>query len=264
MAERTPGLERLDLEAPREEGGEGGAPRHVAIIMDGNHRWAKRRRMPGAAGHRAGARNVRPVAEACADRGVTCLTLFAFSTENWQRPRQEVNLLMDLMRNVMENDLDELHRREVRLQIIGDRSRFPSDLQMEMNRAEAMTRDNSRMALNVAVNFGGRWDIAQAARALGIPQYRIIFGHILPNAIAPVLVTATFGVASAILIESSLSFLGIGDLSVPSWGETLNTGRLEQKLWLILAPGTAIFVVVSVFNLVGEGLRDALDPKLRA
>ena len=73
-----------------------------------------------------------------------------------------------------------------------------------------------------------------------------------------------FGVASAILIESSLSFLGIGDLSVPSWGETLNTGRLEQKLWLILAPGTAIFLVVSVFNLVGEGLRDALDPKLRA
>jgi peptide/nickel transport system permease protein len=107
-------------------------------------------------------------------------------------------------------------------------------------------------------------DYVQAARALGIPQHRIIFGHILPNAIAPVLVSATFGVASAILIESSLSFLGIGDLSVPSWGETLNTGRLEQKLWLILAPGTAIFLVVSVFNLVGEGLRDALDPKLRA
>lgn len=166
MAERTPSLETLEAQAPLEGGVEAGSPRHVAIIMDGNHRWAKRRRMPGAAGHRAGARNVRPVAEACADRGVTCLTLFAFSTENWQRPRQEVNLLMDLMRNVMDNDLDELHRREVRLQIIGDRSRFPSDLQMQMNRAEAMTRDNARMALNVAVNFGGRWDIAQAARAL--------------------------------------------------------------------------------------------------
>jgi len=107
-------------------------------------------------------------------------------------------------------------------------------------------------------------DYAQAARALGIPRHRIIFGHLLPNAISPVLVTATFGVASAILIESSLSFLGIGDITVPSWGETLNTGRLEQKLWLILAPGAAIFAVVSVFNLVGEGLRDALDPKLRA
>ena len=106
-------------------------------------------------------------------------------------------------------------------------------------------------------------EYAQAALALGIRKGRIIFRHILPNAIAPVLVSATFGVASAILIESSLSFLGIGDLSVASWGETLNTGRVEQKLWLILAPGFAIFFVVTVFNLVGEGLRDALDPKLR-
>ena len=106
-------------------------------------------------------------------------------------------------------------------------------------------------------------DYAQAALALGIPRRRIIFGHILPNAIAPVLVTATFGVASAILTESALAFLGIGDPSAPSWGETLNSGRVEEKLWLILAPGFAIFFVVSVFNLVGEGLRDALDPKLR-
>lgn len=106
-------------------------------------------------------------------------------------------------------------------------------------------------------------EYAQAARALGIPTRRIIFRHVLPNAMAPVLVAATFGVATAILVESSLSFLGVGDLSVPSWGETLNTGRLEGKSWLIFAPGFAIFFVVSVFNLVGEGLRDALDPKLR-
>jgi peptide/nickel transport system permease protein len=107
-------------------------------------------------------------------------------------------------------------------------------------------------------------EYTQAAVALGIPTRRIIFRHILPNAIAPVLVTATFGVAAAILVESSLSFLGIGDLSVPSWGETLNTGRIEGKPWLIVAPGLAIFFVVTVFNLVGEGLRDALDPKLRS
>ena len=141
-------------------------PRHVAIIMDGNHRWAKQRRLPGAAGHRAGARNVLPIAEACADLGVTCLTLFAFSTENWQRPKREVRLLMDLMRSVLENDLDELCEREVRLRIIGDRSKFASDLQMQMNRAEAMTRDNSRMSLNIAANYGGRWDITEAARGL--------------------------------------------------------------------------------------------------
>jgi peptide/nickel transport system permease protein len=106
-------------------------------------------------------------------------------------------------------------------------------------------------------------DYTQAARALGIPTWRVLFIHILPNAIAPVLVSATFGIAAAILVESSLSFLGIGDLTVPSWGETLNAGRVEGKLWLILAPGLAIFFVVTVFNLVGEGLRDALDPKLR-
>ncbi len=106
-------------------------------------------------------------------------------------------------------------------------------------------------------------EYVQAARALGVPARRIIFGHVLPNASAPVLVSATFGVASAILVESSLAFLGVGDLTVASWGETLNAGRLEGKLWLILAPGLAIFAVVTLFNLVGEGLRDALDPKLR-
>ncbi len=134
--------------------------------MDGNHRWAKRRHLPGAAGHRAGARNVRPVAEACADVGVEVLTLFAFSTENWQRPSREVNLLMGLMRNMLDNDVDEFNARGVRLRIIGDRSRFAPDLQMRMNRAEALTRDNQRMVLNIAANFGGRWDIARAARAL--------------------------------------------------------------------------------------------------
>ena len=141
-------------------------PRHLAIIMDGNHRWARQRRLPGAMGHRAGARNVRPVVEACAEHGIRCLTLFAFSTENWQRPQGEINLLMGLMRNVFENDLDELHRREVRLRIIGDRSRFPADLQMQMNRAESMTRRNAEMILNIAANYGGRWDITEAARAM--------------------------------------------------------------------------------------------------
>jgi peptide/nickel transport system permease protein len=106
-------------------------------------------------------------------------------------------------------------------------------------------------------------DYVQAALAMGLSRRRVIFSHILPNAIAPALVSATFGIASAILIESTLSFLGVGDVSVASWGETLNAGRVEQKLWLVLAPGAAIFFVVTMFNLVGEGIRDALDPKLK-
>lgn len=142
--------------------------RHLAIIMDGNHRWAKRRLMPAAAGHRAGAKNLRPVAEACADTGIEILTLFAFSTENWQRPRREVDLLMDLMRNLLTDDIEELGERGVRLRIIGDRSRFAPDLQMLMQRAEGITRDNTRLTLCIAVNYGGRWDIADAARRLAI------------------------------------------------------------------------------------------------
>jgi peptide/nickel transport system permease protein len=105
-------------------------------------------------------------------------------------------------------------------------------------------------------------DYVQAAVALGYSRFRIMFRHILPNALAPVLVSATFGVASAVLTESSLAFLGVGDTSVSSWGQLLNAGRTEGKLWLVLAPGCAIFLLVSNFNLVGEGLRDALDPKL--
>ena len=143
-------------------------PHHIGIIMDGNHRWAKRKRLPGAAGHRAGAKRVREIAEACADVGVKNLTLFAFSTENWQRPSREVNLLMDLMRHVMDNDLAELHARNVRLRIIGDRSRFAPDLQRRMRECEELTENNTELNLSVAVNYGGRWDILQAARGLAL------------------------------------------------------------------------------------------------
>lgn len=159
--ERVPGPDETAVDHTTPD-----APRHLAIIMDGNYRWAKAKRLPGAAGHRAGARRVRPVAEACADRGVRCLTLFAFSTENWGRPRREVSLLMDLMRNVLRNDVEELNERDVRLRIIGDRSRFDPDLNRLMDEAEARTAQNGRMHLNIAANYGGRWDIVTAARAL--------------------------------------------------------------------------------------------------
>ena len=141
-------------------------PRHVAVVMDGNHRWAKRRRLPRAAGHRAGAQNVKAIAEACANRGVECLTLFAFSTENWQRPRREVNLLLDLMRGVLQEDIEELNRKGAQLRFIGDRARFPADLQTLMARAEDRTAANDRLHLAIAANYGGRWDIVEAARDL--------------------------------------------------------------------------------------------------
>ena len=159
-------LQPVDHVEQTDNGSDQAFIRHLAIIMDGNHRWAKARHLPGAAGHRAGARNVRPVAEACADAGIEVLTLFAFSTENWQRPKREVNLLMDLMRGLLDNDIDELNERNVQLRVIGDRERFAADLQEKMRAAEALTRDNDKMRLNIAANYGGRWDIAEAARAL--------------------------------------------------------------------------------------------------
>lgn len=141
-------------------------PEHVAIIMDGNHRWASERMLPGAAGHRAGAKRLRPVAEACAEMGVKSLTVFAFSTENWHRPSAEVGLLMDLMRHVMQTELDYLHEQGVKLRVIGDRQQFAPDIQQMMQECEAKTAQNSRLNLSVAVNFGGRWDIVNAARKI--------------------------------------------------------------------------------------------------
>ena len=143
-----------------------GIPEHVVIIMDGNHRWASARHLPGAAGHRAGAKRLRPIAEACAELGVTSLTVFAFSTENWQRPNAEVGLLMDLMRHVMRTEIDYLHQQGVRLRVIGEREQFADDLQQMMADCEALTAQNTRLNLSVAVNFGGRWDIVNAAKQL--------------------------------------------------------------------------------------------------
>lgn len=150
----------------RYAGGESRVPSHVCIIMDGNHRWAAERRLPGFAGHRAGATRLKEVAQLCADRGVKDLTVFAFSTENWGRPSAEVSMLMNLMRHVLENDIEELNARGVRLRIIGERSKLAPDIQAKMTQCEALTAGNSALNLSVAVNFGGRWDIVQAARSL--------------------------------------------------------------------------------------------------
>ncbi|HZX81302.1 MAG TPA: polyprenyl diphosphate synthase [Lysobacter sp.] len=141
-------------------------PRHIAIIMDGNGRWASRRRRPRLIGHRAGARAVNLCIDFCLEKNVDALTLFAFSSENWDRPQDEVGGLMKLFTGALEREVDELDRRGVRLRFIGDRVRFPDSLRRRMAEAEARTARNERLHLNVAVSYGGRWDIAQAARSL--------------------------------------------------------------------------------------------------
>jgi undecaprenyl diphosphate synthase len=141
-------------------------PRHLAVIMDGNGRWAERRRRPRIIGHRAGARAVNVCIDYCLLRGIEALTLFAFSSENWGRPEDEVGALMKLFLNALEREVDELHRRGVRLRFIGERERFQPDLVARMRDAEQRTADNRTLHLNIAASYGGRQDIAHAARAL--------------------------------------------------------------------------------------------------
>ena len=141
-------------------------PAHVAVIMDGNGRWAKLRSQPRHAGHRAGAKAVRNTVETAARRGVSFLTLFAFSSENWRRPPEEVSSLMTLFLEALQREIDDLHRNNVRLNFVGERHRLQSRLQQKIEAAETRTAGNDGLVLTVAVAYGGRWDIVNAAREL--------------------------------------------------------------------------------------------------
>ncbi|WPL18033.1 Ditrans,polycis-undecaprenyl-diphosphate synthase ((2E,6E)-farnesyl-diphosphate specific) [Thiorhodovibrio winogradskyi] len=143
-----------------------GLPTHVAIIMDGNGRWARQRGLPRTAGHRAGAKAVRAVVEECLRRGVSALTIFAFSSENWRRPKSEVRVLIELFMSTLRIEIRRLVEHDVCFRVIGDLSAFSEKFQRQVREAEQATRDNRGLSLQVAANYGGRWDIAQAARAL--------------------------------------------------------------------------------------------------
>jgi undecaprenyl diphosphate synthase len=141
-------------------------PRHIAIIMDGNGRWATQRRLPRVAGHSRGVDAVRATVEACARRGVEYLTLFAFSSENWRRPEDEVSFLMRLFVTALEREIGKLHANGIKLRVVGDLSAFDRRIQDLIRRAETKTARNTRLTLTIAANYGGRWDIMQATRKL--------------------------------------------------------------------------------------------------
>ena len=143
-----------------------GVPRHVAIIMDGNGRWAKKRFMPRIMGHKRGVETVRDVVRHCVDLGVEYLTLFAFSSENWRRPPEEVKFLMGLFMEALKKEVSKLHENRIRLKIVGDRSRFDPLLEREIHAAERLTEHNKRLTLTIAANYGGRWDIVQAMQRM--------------------------------------------------------------------------------------------------
>jgi undecaprenyl diphosphate synthase len=178
----VPWLERTEKMAEENLKDEyhGSVPRHVAIIMDGNGRWAKKRLMPRIAGHRAGVDSVRAIVQRCGEVGVSALTLFAFSSENWRRPESEVGLLMELFMMALQRETKKLNQSNVRLRVIGDRSRFSEKLQQEIANAEALTANNTGLVLSVAANYGGRWDIAHAARLVA---EKVKAGLVEPDAV---------------------------------------------------------------------------------
>jgi undecaprenyl diphosphate synthase len=172
----------------------GAVPRHVAIIMDGNGRWAKRRFLPRVAGHRKGVEAVRNVVQGCAERGVAALTLFAFSSENWRRPADEVSLLMQLFVSALQQEVERLHQNGIRFRVIGDISRFDAALVELIENAQRLTAGNQGLTLTVAANYGGRWDIMQAVNRLRSAQ----------------------GAGSAPWTEAQLQhYLSLGDLPEP-------------------------------------------------
>jgi undecaprenyl diphosphate synthase len=170
----------------------GDVPRHVAIIMDGNGRWAKQRLLPRVAGHRRGVESVRATVRRCIERGVQYLTLFAFSSENWRRPAEEVSILMELFLRALEQEVIKLHDNDIRFRVVGDLSRFDSRIRERALAGEALTANNRRLTLTVAANYGGRWDIAQAARACFAtnPELLETRAPVLPEALEPYLAMA--------------------------------------------------------------------------
>ena len=165
-------------------------PQHIAIIMDGNRRWAKNRFMPAALGHAAGAKRVRKVVEFCAQKGVSYLSLFAFSTENWKRPEEEVLGLMGLFMTYLQKEVDSMNAHGVRLKVIGDVSRFDTKLQQLIVHAQEKTAGNRKITLQIAANYGGRWDMVQAVRAWQAAHPEANVQSLTEGALAPFLSTA--------------------------------------------------------------------------
>ena len=217
-------------------------PIHVAIIMDGNGRWARRRMLPRLEGHRQGAKAVRRAVEFCRRRGIAILTLYAFSTENWQRPSSEVSGLMELLSQYLDSELDELHANDIRLRTIGDMSRLPAWLAAKIEGAKEKTGGNTAMTLNIALSYGGRQDILQAAlqmsRALkeGVLDEASVSEEVLEGFLDtaglpdPDLLIRTGGelrISNFLLWQSAYSELYFTDLLWPDFDEQAFTKAVE-------------------------------------
>ena len=169
-----------------------GNPRHIAIIMDGNGRWAEKRFMPRTMGHKAGVKAVRNIVEHCVKEQIEVLSLFAFSSENWRRPKKEIEILMGLFMGTLQSQVDKLDKNNIKLRIIGDKTAFSEKLQNKITQAESQTENNTGLTLLIAANYGGRWDIAQAFQQISkkITEGELLVQDISEELIGQFLTTA--------------------------------------------------------------------------
>jgi undecaprenyl diphosphate synthase len=204
-------------------------PRHLAVIMDGNGRWAERRQRPRTLGHRAGVKAVQVCIEYCLAQGIEALTLFAFSSENWNRPQEEVGALMKLFLRMLDSEVDELHRRGIRVAFIGDRAGFPEAIRIRMAAAEAPTIADPRLVLTIAASYGGRWDITQACRQLAADA---VAGRLDPARIDEAMLNSRLGLAD--LPEPDLFIRTGGDLRISNfllWQLAYTELWFTETLW---------------------------------
>ena len=221
-------------------------PHHIAIVMDGNGRWATRRYLPRVAGHRQGVESLRRCVRACSDRGVRVLTVFAFSSENWNRPPEEVSGLMELLAMALGREVPQLKHDGVRIHIVGDRSTLSEKMRLGLTQAEATTAQNTRLILNVCFNYGGRWDIAQAAAKLAtqgeaITEARLDRAMALAHVPDPDLLIRTGGerrISNFLLWQAAYSELYFSDRLWPDFDEIAldeaiaDYGRRERRFGL--------------------------------
>ena len=211
-------------------------PHHVAIVMDGNGRWANKRYMPRLVGHRQGLAALRRCVAACLDRGVRVLTVFAFSSENWNRPEDEVSGLMGLMGMALTREVPKLHEAGVRVYLIGDRDSLKSKLRDGLTQAEELTRDNERLILNVCFNYGGRWDIVQAAARLheqGLPftEDNLSSAMAMSHVPDPDLIIRTGGeyrISNFLLWQAAYSELYFSDILWPDFDAAALDAAIED------------------------------------
>ncbi len=204
-------------------------PRHIAIIMDGNGRWAKKRFMPRVAGHKVGVEAARQVVKNCAKRNIKVLSLFAFSSENWRRPAQEVGYLMELFLTGLEREVSMLHENNIQLRFIGDRSHFSEKLCLKIAEVEKMTSNNTGMILIIAADYGGQWDICQAARQLA---QAVEAGELSSAAITPEKIQAQLSFAD--LPDPDLFIRTSGELRISNfmlWQLAYSELYFTETLW---------------------------------